>query len=246
MKNRTILFVIIFALAVSTLACSVNNFTSSRTIDGNGVLVEESREVGCFNEIQLSGVGIVYVEYGVEESLVIEAEENLMEYFEIRTVGKKLEIGMENNISIDPTEKISFYVTVVELEGVQISGLGSMNLPEVTADRFEIRISGAGDVNIDALYAERVTARLSGLGDVDIDGGEVFSQEIEISGSGTYDARHLQSSETEVSVSGLGSATIFAMDYLNASISGAGDINYYGSPKVEVDISGLGSLNAGD
>ena len=246
MKNRTILLITILALAASTMACGVSTFTSSslRTIDGNGVVVEESREVGSFNEVQLSGIGTIYVEYGNETSLVIEAEENLIEYIETDTFGKKLVIGTENGRSLDPTEQINFYLTVVELEGVQISGLGSIYLPEVNADRFEIKISGAGDVNIEALYADKLDASLSGLGDVDIEGGEVFSQDVSISGSGTYSAHHLKSSEADVSVSGLGSATVFAEDYLVAGISGAGDINYYGSPEVDMNITGLGSLES--
>jgi hypothetical protein len=206
--------------------------------------VEESREVGKFDEIQLSGIGKVYVEFGTEHSLVIEAEENLMEYIEIRTFGQKLVIGMKGAMNFKPTEDIIFYLTVVELEGVQISGLGGIYLPEVNVDRFDIDISGAGDVNIEALYADRVYASLSGLGDVDIDSGEVFSQDISISGAGDYSARHLQSSEAEVSVSGLGSATVNVDDYLDARISGAGDINYYGSPEIDIDVSGLGSVQA--
>ncbi|MEN8241009.1 MAG: head GIN domain-containing protein [Chloroflexota bacterium] len=245
MNKKTALLLVLTALMLSTIACGVTNL-SYRAIDGNGIVVEESRELGSFNEIHLSGIGNVYVEYGAEESLIIEAEENLIKYIETKTYGNTLEIGFEDGISIDPTEDVIFYLTVVELEGVHISGLGSIYLPEVTADRFEIGISGAGDINIDALYADRISASLSGLGDVDIDGGEVSSQDVSISGAGSYDSEKMTSSEAEVKVSGLGSATVHAKDYLDASISGAGDINYSGSPALNVDVSGLGSLHALD
>ena len=86
MNKKTTLFLVITVLMLSTVACSVTNL-SYRAIDGNGILVEETREVGSFDEILLSGIGSVYVEYGSEESLVIEAEENLIEYIEIRTIG---------------------------------------------------------------------------------------------------------------------------------------------------------------
>jgi hypothetical protein len=193
MKKQTTLLLIIIALVFSTVACNVTNF-STRTIRGNGDVVEESRQVGRFNEIQLSGIGNLYVEYADEESLLIEAEENLMRYIDIDTRGQNLVIGFEPGTSIDPTEDINFYLTVVELEGVSISGLGSINLPEVETDNFDIHISGAGDINIDALYADRLDAELSGLGDVDIDGGEVDFQNVHISGSGTFSSRKMQSS----------------------------------------------------
>lgn len=245
MKKQITLLLGIIILLLSSTACS-SNIYSARTIRGDGDVVEESREVGKFDEIRLSGMGNVYVEFGDEESLTIEAEENLMRYIEVDTRGQMLVIGLEERYSYDPTEDINFYLTVVELEGVEISGFGSINLPEMETNRFTIHISGAGDVSVDALYADQLDADLSGLGDVDIDGGEVDSQSVHISGSGTYSARRLQSSEAEVHVSGLGSATLYVEDYLEARISGAGDINYYGSPEIDVDISGLGSLEAMD
>lgn len=245
MKKQTTVLLIIIALVLSSAACSVTNF-STRSIRGNGEVVEESRQVGRFDEVRLSGIGTLYIEFGDEESLVIEAEENLMRYIETDVSGQKLVIGLEEHLSFNPTEDINYYLTVVELEGVEISGLGSVYLPEFETDSFDIHISGAGDVSIDALYADRLDAQLSGLGNVDIDGGEVDSQYVKISGSGAYSARRMQSNTADVHVSGLGSATVTVEDYLDARISGAGDINYYGGPEINVDISGLGSLHSLD
>jgi hypothetical protein len=248
MKKQNAIILIVIAIMLSTSACGTVTISShsGRRIEGNGVLTEESRDVGNFNEIELAGIGSVYVEFGDETSLVIEAEENLMDYIETRIFGQKLVIRLEDDYSYDPTEDINFYLTVVELEGVSISGLGNMSLPEIETDRFEIGISGAGDVTIDALYADRLYADLSGLGDVDILGGEVEIQDVNISGSGTYSSKDMACREADVSVSGLGSATVTVSEYLDASISGAGDIDYYGSPEVDMNITGLGSLHAHD
>lgn len=243
MNKKLALFVVSLVLVISATACNETTFTGRR-LRGNGVLVEETREIGSFNQLELSGLGRIYVEFGSEESLRIEAEENLIDLIETDTFGKRLEIGFDDRYSIEPTEDITFYLTVVSLESVSISGLGNIFLPEIETDSFKIYISGAGDVNIDELIADRLEAHLSGLGDVDIFDGEVRFQEVLISGSGTYSSRGMLSSEAEVLVSGLGSATITVEDYLDARISGAGDINYYGSPNIDVDISGLGSLNA--
>lgn len=247
MKKKSTILLVLTALMLTTMACGVTTLIpNSRTIEGNGNIVEESRQVGSFDEIHLSGIGNVYVEYGSKESLLIEAEENLIDYVEIKTFGNKLEIGFEDGVSIDPSEDFNFYLTVVELEAVQISGLGSFYLPEVSADRFEIRISGAGDINIDSLFADRLIAQLSGLGDVDIYDGEVTFQDVTISGSGTYNTTKMSSSEVEVTVSGLGTANVHAEDYLDATISGAGNINYSGSPQLNINVTGLGEINVID
>ena len=248
MRKKNIILIALIALVLSTMACGTTTFfnTSNRRIEGSGVVTEESRQVGSFSEFELAGIGNVYVEFGDETALVIEAEENLIEHIETNTFGQKLTIRMDDSYSYDPTEKINYYLTVVELDGVSISGLGSVYLPEVETGRFELEISGAGDVNIDALYADRLNAELSGLGDVDILDGEVDFQDVSISGSGAYSAENLACREARVRVSGLGSAVVNVSEYLEAEITGAGDIMYSGSPEVSAEISGLGDLEALD
>jgi hypothetical protein len=240
--KKLVLILVITALTLSTMACGMNFYLPS-TIKGNGNVVEESRSIKSFDQLDFQGIGNVYVTYGEKASLTIEAEENLLPYLETFNQGSSLVIKIEKGKNINPTEPVDFYLTVTELERVNVSGLGNVDLPEVEAERFTIEISGAGDIEIDELYAGSFTARMSGLGNLDVDGGQVISQDIRISGSGKYRASRLESEEANIEISGLGSATVSVSDYLDVSISGAGDVEYYGSPEIDRSISGIGDLD---
>lgn len=245
MKKQSTFLLIIIALVFSTAACGRITITP-RVFHGNGDVVEEIRQVGSFDEVQLSGIGNLYIKYGDEESLIVEAEENLMRYIETDIQTNKLIIDLGGGKIVLPTDDINFYLTVVELDSVSITGIGRIYLPEVNASRFDILVSGAGALFIDELFADRLDVVLSGIGEIDIDSGEVDFQSVLVSGPGTYSARRMTSNEADVNISGIGKAIVNVEDYLEARVSGPGDLTYYGSAVLDANVSGLGNLHAMD
>jgi hypothetical protein len=244
MNKRIVILSVILALALSTLACGVNfNGSSFRSVRGSGVVVSEDREVSDFNSVDLAGIGNLYIEFGAEEALTIEAEDNFMEYIEVDVFGKMLEIKFQSGKNLQPTVSINYYLTVVELDSIEVSGLGSVKLPELDVTDFFIDISGGGDVGIEQLDAKFLEVDISGLGNLSIDDGYVVRQEISISGGGNYKARRLESEEAYVNISGLGNTTIRVSDMLDVHISGGGNVEYFGSPDVTSDVSGLGNID---
>ena len=243
MKKQTgYLLAALIVLVLASLACSFD-FNSIKSVQGEGELVEESRQVEGFNKIEINGLGEIIVELGTEESLTVEAEENLMQYLETYVRGNALVIEIEDGITIVPTKSLTFYVTAVSLEGLAISGAGNIQLPDLEADRFSIDLSGAGNIEIDSLTADSFDVSMSGVGNLSVFDGQVSSQDLRISGAGKYSARNLESDEAEITISGVGSATLRAENYLKVTISGGGDVSYYGNPDVDSEISGLGDLD---
>lgn len=242
MKNRNVLLALAAILAFSALACGTTGITIRR-IGGSGEVVEEERAVEGFSSVNLAGIGHLYVELGEREALTIEAEDNLIGYIETEVKGQQLVISIRDGVNIQPEEPIRYYLTVVNLDEVIVSGLGDVNLPELEADRFKVLVSGGGNIDLDGLTAGSFEVDITGLGDLNVDGGEVDRQEIRISGGGSYNASRMESAAAEVTISGLGSATLRVSDTLDVVISGGGDVDYYGSPAVSSSISGLGKLN---
>lgn len=246
MSRKSGLLFTLLIVALATLACQ---FTLSlpKTVTGKGDVTQEDRSVSGFDSLEINGLGDVTVELGEEESLTIEAEDNLLPYLETYVRGSTLVIEVEDGRTIIPTKPVKFYLTVVSLEKVAVAGLGNISLPELEADQFSIDISGAGNIEIDGLYADSFRTSMSGLGDLNVNAGQVSTQTITISGSGKYSAAELNSENATVSISGLGSATVRASQSLKVTISGSGNVNYYGDPQVDSEISGVGKLNrAGD
>jgi hypothetical protein len=246
MKKSWILLIGI--LALMSMACTISgvNIDLGR-IDGSGVVITEGREVSDFNRVALSGIGNLYIEQGLTNSIRIEAEDNIVPKIITRVNGGKLYIDMEHGFNVIPTEEINYYVTVEDLEQVQVSGVGNIYVNDaIEVNDLDVDLSGLGSVNIDEVYGDEINVSISGAGDIDI-AGVVDKQGIKLSGAGNYNAENLQSQEVDVVVSGLGDTTVWVEDELSVIISGGGNIDYYGTPRVSRSISGLGNIqNLGD
>jgi len=208
-------------------------------IRGSGNLVTESRNVSDFDRVDLSGSGEVVIIQGEEESLTVEADDNIMPYVTTEVRGGTLQLALdaEGARSISPT-RLRFTVGVKDLAGLEVSGSGSATSTGIDTERLDIDVSGSGDVRIDSLAAEAVGVQLSGSGDVELR-GEVTRQDIDINGSGKYIAGDLGSQTATVAVSGSGDATVWVTESLDAHIGGSGSVNYYGTP--QTSFSGDGS-----
>ena len=202
MKKQTgYLFTVLVVLALVTLACSLD-LNSTKTVQGEGELFEETRQVEGFDKIEINGMGEIFVELGTEEALRVEAEENLLPYLETYVRGSSLVIEIEDGTTIVPTKSLNFYITVVSLEGLSISGAGNVQLPEIEADRFSIDLSGAGNIEFDSLNANSLDVSMSGLGNLTVSDGQVSSLDVRISGGG--DVSYYGSPEVDSEISGLG------------------------------------------
>jgi hypothetical protein len=213
-----------------------------RTVRGTGDIAAEEREVSDFSAVDLAGVGTVIIDFGEQEALRIEAEENLLPYLESEVNDGTLTFSVRDEVNILPTQAIFYYLTVRDLEGITVSGLGNIDVPPLETPDLDVSVTGGGDINLEELQAENLNVLISGLGDLNVDGGEVGATNVTISGGGNYNARELASDEVEVSITGLGSAAVWARDQLDASISGGGSVRYAGHPQVTENVSGLGEV----
>lgn len=239
--NKRIITLLTFLLGVLLIssACMISS------IRGSGEVTTESRPISGVERVTLSAVGTLIIRQGEQESLEIEAEDNLLAYIRTEVRGQTLEIGFEDNgwrQSIQPSEPIRYYLTVIDLSEVTISGAGKVEMGEIETDALLIVTSGAGDIELDALQADSLALELSGAGNCEIRSGAVTAQRINISGAGNYTARDLESQEAAIQISGLGNATVWAQESLEVEISGAGNVEYLGSPQVSQQITGLGKV----
>jgi hypothetical protein len=134
-----------------------------------------------------------------------------------------------------------YYVTMRKIEGLRISGAGSIEAGHIETDRLELVLSGAGDLEVGDLQAQRLEVHLHSVGNIEV-AGKVAEQSVRLSGAGSYQGGRLESQRAEVRLSGLGNATLWVVSELDAHISGAGSVEYYGNPTTRSRVSGLGSV----
>jgi hypothetical protein len=232
---------LIFAALLS--GCSVGDL---KMIEGSGTKTTETRPVSGFDSVELSGVGKLIVKQTGTESLTIEGDDNIVPKIKTTVSGGTLDIGLEDNTSVNPKTPLIFNVTVKDIKSVALSGAGSIEANDLKSSAFDTRLSGAGSATLGNLTADSLKVTLSGAGSFEVN-GTVTSQDVTISGAGGYNAGDLRSTTAKVTTSGAGSATVWATGSLIATVSGVGSIRYYGSPSVQSEKSGIGSITkAGD
>jgi len=242
MKTR--IFVVLLVCAIALTACGFPvRFTEMR---GSGNVITETRTVAGFNAVELSGIGTLIIEQGDREALEITAEDNLMGHIRSNVSDSRLQLGGDEFVNIHPTKDIIYRLKVKNLNQIESSGLGKVELKKLETDNLVIELSGSGRVSVDNLLATSLNLEISGLGDISIN-GSVKSQQVQISGAGNYRAPNLVSETASVEISGTGNAILWVTKQLDLELSGAGKIHYYGSPQLNSDISGMGVVkNLGD
>ncbi|MBD3349652.1 MAG: hypothetical protein GF400_10735 [Candidatus Eisenbacteria bacterium] len=203
----------------------------------------ERRDVSGFSRVELGGTGALNVELGSEERLSIEADPEIMGRVtsEVRDGVLRLGLAKGSWLRSLKCDGIVFDVTMKDISGLTLSGAGTINARKLAAGRLELKVSGTGRVSIDELEASELDVILSGECKCQIE-GRCESQEVTLSGAGTYDARKLASYRAKIVLSGAGDVLVNASDTLDAAISGAGDVVCYGEATVFRRVTGAGRI----
>jgi hypothetical protein len=156
----------VVAILLALASCSV--------VNGSGQVKTESREVSGFTRVDLAGTGEVTISQGPAESLTIEADDNVLPVLISEVSDSTLKLGTKPRTTVRAHSPIRYRVTMKDLTGVTLSGSGS-----VTANGMQLRalrtdISGSGTVNVS---------------------GSADRQDIQLSGSGRYEAAGCRRSE---------------------------------------------------
>jgi energy-converting hydrogenase Eha subunit A len=218
-------------------------------IPGSGVMARETRETEGFDSISIRFPAKVTISQGSKESVIVEAEDNLLP--QLATDVRSGTLFIKNNETnwakrVDPRETVKITIVVKNLKEISFSSAGSLVVENLESDELRLSISGAGEVTLSGLRVGKLDVSLSGAGTILAD-GKVEDVNVSISGLGSFEGKGLSSQVATVDISGAGSATLRVEKELTARVSGAGSINYYGDPAVRQHISGAGSVKkAGD
>jgi hypothetical protein len=216
-------------------------------VSGSGKVVTENRTVGDFSGITLAGIGDVYVTQAAATSVRIEAEDNLIPYFDTSVKGNTLTIGIKNEymgINLRPTKPVKFYVTTPEIDAVTLAGSGNIITSDIKTGDFKISLLGSGNISNDALTAANVDINLSGSGNITL--GTVSASDVtaNIAGSGNIQLDTLTAKKVTSKTAGSGNITIGGqVTEQSPEILGSGDYRASGlkSDTATVRVTGSGN-----
>jgi Putative auto-transporter adhesin, head GIN domain len=226
---------------------SVSIFTSCHhlmkdKVRGNGTIKIENRTAGTFTGVDVGGNIDLYVKQDSTRSIRVEADENLMEYIEVKMEGDQVLIQPKEGYNLSGSKAIKVYVSSPVFKKLEASGacdiIGENKI--IAAEDFYIDLSGSSDIKLE-LKAPKVSAESSGAGSISLKGE---TKDFSVDGSGSTDIHcfELLAENASVELSGAGDAQVYASVKLDVQVSGAADVKYKGNAVVTKDISGAGSV----
>jgi Putative auto-transporter adhesin, head GIN domain len=218
---RTGLVVVVAVVAVAAIVgfvdLAVRNVGDSTR--GSGVTATEYRELAPFATVELAGANSVTVRVGPAQSVAVTADDNLVDH--VTTTVRSGRLSIANDGSFTTKTPMTVAVSVPSLDGVTLSGSGTVIVEGVTGTDFIADLSGTGTL-VASGTVDRLTAVLSDTGTVELQG--------------------LVAQDVIARLGGTGEMNVHATSTLDATLTGTGSIIYFGSPFVTTHDTGPGSI----
>ena len=230
----------LFAFTVILLFSSCR-FIAGKRVRGNGNVKTEQRSVGNFTGVASHGSFNVYVSSG-QQSVRIEAEENLLPYIETYIDGTTLHVETKENAWLRPSREVKIFVSSPDFTSIHSYGSGDIiGQSKITdSSKLELGVNGSADIKMD-VDAPEINTEINGSGNIDLK-GQTKSFKTEIHGSGDVRAMNLMSEDVRVKIYGSGNAEVFASVKLDVHVAGSGDVRYKGNAQTSSNIAGSGSV----
>ncbi|MEJ2707059.1 MAG: DUF2807 domain-containing protein [Anaerolineales bacterium] len=215
-------------------------------------MATETREVSNFDRIVMRGYGDLRITQAEQESLIIEADEEILPRIKTEVHEGELRIDVVDDWverifkifsqGLD-SQRINYNLSIKRLNSLKITGAARVRSDALEAAELAIEAGGAVEMEINALKSQKLQVKFPGTGQIKLS-GKVEKQDISVSGAGAYQAKGLESQTARVRLDGVGKATVWVTGNLEVSINGLGSVEYYGSPTLSKSVHGLGSVKA--
>ncbi|HWJ91846.1 MAG TPA: head GIN domain-containing protein [Flavisolibacter sp.] len=228
---RKIVFTSLAAAFLAGTASAQENKTE--TIEGNGKSVTRDVPVSSFDALKASGVYELKLSQGSKETVKIEADENLQEYFTVRNDGNKLVIDMEKlkNKSLNNKSKMKVYVTFKRLKELELSTVGNVASDEPLAfDDLALKNRSVGNVDLN-MTVNKLEMKNSSVGNVKLT-GKAQDAVVKNSGVGSLQAGNFVVQTMNIENTGVGGAEVNAEKGLKVKDSFLGKVKNKGNAQV--------------
>lgn len=240
MKKYKINFTLSFSILLGLGFLIVSGCSFAQGTKGDGNVVKQERSVSSFSGIDVGGAFEVILTQGDSESLVLEADENLLGFIDTEVRGSTLKIKTTKDIN--DFKALIVHITFKDLKELEISGACNLSGENTfKLGNLEMDCSGASDIALKLAVGD-LNVDCSGASQIDLY-GSADALYMDISGASGFDASDLEVKVCDADISGASHAKIFVTGELSADVSGAGSLKYKGDAVIKQhDVSGAGSM----
>jgi hypothetical protein len=244
MKPRKRFVLMVSILALSILACRVGELFpgGGTTVRGSGNVVTQVETITGFDKVDISHAFEVDISQGDAFSVVVRADDNLVEYLQVVKEGNTLQIGLVPNPPNIQSATLQAEVTMPELAGLDIRGAAHAAITGFKpTETFVVLVSGASHLRGD-LEADDVSFAVGGSSEVVLT-GSAQNVTIEAEGSSDVDLADFPVVDANVKAGGASQVTVNVSGRLDVDASSASHVYYLGSPTLgKMDTSGSSSI----
>ena len=214
-----------------------------RSVHGSGRVISETRNTENFIAVDASGSVKVELRIGDKNSVVVEADDNVIRYVETKVSGNSLNIKLKELTSLTNVT-IHVYVTAPRFQEINASASAEITSKDVlTTDNIELKANSSGSITAE-LDAPKVLLFAESSGEVNVR-GRTRNLAASASSSGEIKADHLLAENVKAEAESSGDISVFASISVNASASSSGSVSYTGgAPKVVKEENSSGSVSA--
>lgn len=216
-------------LVVVSVVCFSCGF-DFKSVNGNGNVTTQTRTVAnSFDTVLIDGNIDVVIEQGMQQSVLVEADENLQEHIKTEVVGNELKIAANANISDASQKKIT--VVLPAIKNITVTKAASViTKGSIKGQDLTLNVSAGAHLKAN-VQTRNVKLETSSGGFIEVVGS---TQNIEANASSgsTLDAQNLKTPTAKAHASSGGTVTVNPLAKLSAEASSGGEIYYITAPPV--------------
>lgn len=214
-----------------------------KKIQGSGNIEKQERNLSeNFTAVKTCCSMVVMVTKADKFSVVVEADDNLLQYIETEVFNGRLTIRREKNINFESGKRVKVYVTMPEIDGLYASSSSDLIVSgNFKGDELDIDASSSAEIEVN-FTGTRVNVESSSSSRIRL-AGSADRLDADMSSSSRVAAEKFTTKRLKAEASSSGRITIAVTEEVDADVSSSGQVNYSGSPqKVFSDASSGGKV----
>jgi len=228
---------ILLGLLVLSAGCK----KETKCIDGNGDLLQETRNLEQYTSVDLYGDSHLFFSQGANSRADIFAESNIIPLITTTINAQKvLIIDVKNDECYNTNHTPEVTLMSPDCFNFSLYGSGNFQANSLNMDRLNITSLGSGNMN-SSFSVSYFSIESSGSGNANF-AGSTSRSGIKLLGSGNIYAKTVTADTCIVISVGSGDITLTAISYLDVEIKGSGNVYYSGDPVIVQNITGSGLL----
>jgi hypothetical protein len=163
---KTPYYITIFAAFILIIqGCEDYEGQNNTKVIGTGPVVTRNLDLSSFNKIENTGVANFYITIGSPQSILLKAQQNIIDVMTYEVVNQSLKIGIKKDVSIENYEEIRFDITIPEITNIKLLGIGDFELSGDDQSDLSINLTGVGNINSYGMKVNNCDVTLTGVGD---------------------------------------------------------------------------------